>query len=181
MAKRKAISKSDRFEIFKRDGFKCQYCGAHPPESILHVDHITPIAKGGGNEADNLITACSICNAGKAARLLSSIPQSLKEKSEEVIERELQIKGYSEIMRLKRDRIENDAWEVTNIFLQHFRRDGIRKDYFQSIKRFIEALGDDECIEAMKIAVANKPYSENIAFRYFCGVCWKKIRDKENG
>lgn len=25
--KRKAISKKTRFEVFKRDGFKCQYCG----------------------------------------------------------------------------------------------------------------------------------------------------------
>lgn len=26
---RKSISKKLRFDVFKRDGFKCQYCGAH--------------------------------------------------------------------------------------------------------------------------------------------------------
>lgn len=27
MAERKNISTKTRFEVFKRDGFKCQYCG----------------------------------------------------------------------------------------------------------------------------------------------------------
>ena len=34
MAERKPISKKTRFEIFKRDGFSCRYCGAHPPEAV---------------------------------------------------------------------------------------------------------------------------------------------------
>ena len=28
----RSLSKKARFEIFKRDGFVCQYCGAHPPK-----------------------------------------------------------------------------------------------------------------------------------------------------
>lgn len=39
MAERKSLSKKTRFEVFKRDSFECQYCGAHPPSTILHVDH----------------------------------------------------------------------------------------------------------------------------------------------
>ena len=34
---RKQISARIRFEIFKRDQFTCQYCGAHPPAVILQV------------------------------------------------------------------------------------------------------------------------------------------------
>ena len=45
--KRKSITKSVRFEVFKRDGFKCQYCGASAPDVILEVDHIVPVAEGG--------------------------------------------------------------------------------------------------------------------------------------
>lgn len=45
---RKAISKKTRFEVFKRDRFTCQYCGATPPGVLLHIDHIHPVAEGGG-------------------------------------------------------------------------------------------------------------------------------------
>lgn len=71
MTKRKAISKKSRFEVFKRDGFKCQYCGSGAPEVVLHVDHIRPVADGGDNSIINLITACVDCNAGKSDRKLS--------------------------------------------------------------------------------------------------------------
>jgi len=64
-AKRKAISKKSRFEVFKRDSFKCQYCGQSSPDVILHVDHIKPVSKGGDNSIINLITACQGCNSGK--------------------------------------------------------------------------------------------------------------------
>lgn len=71
MAKRKSLSKSVRFEVFKRDNFTCQYCGAAAPDVVLHVDHINPVAGGGENDIMNLITSCEPCNAGKGARELS--------------------------------------------------------------------------------------------------------------
>jgi hypothetical protein len=69
-AKRQTLSKKLRFEIFKRDSFTCQYCGAQPPQVVLEVDHIRPVAEGGGNEQENLITACDKCNRGKGKRTL---------------------------------------------------------------------------------------------------------------
>lgn len=57
-----------RFEVLKRDNFKCCACGASPakdPSVELHVDHIVPWSKGGETIADNLQTLCSICNLGK--------------------------------------------------------------------------------------------------------------------
>ena len=69
--KRKAISKKHRFEVLKRDSFTCQYCGKQPPETILEIDHIKPVAKGGDNSLLNLVTACVDCNRGKSARELS--------------------------------------------------------------------------------------------------------------
>jgi 5-methylcytosine-specific restriction endonuclease McrA len=68
---RKSLSKSLRFEIFKRDSFTCQYCGGKAPEVLLHVDHIEPVSKGGGNDLLNLITSCEPCNAGKSDRRLA--------------------------------------------------------------------------------------------------------------
>ncbi len=62
-----------RFEVLKRDGFSCQYCGRSPKENkvTLHVDHIIPRNKGGKDNYDNLITSCSDCNYGKTDVLLS--------------------------------------------------------------------------------------------------------------
>lgn len=55
-----------RFEVFRRDGFACQYCGRTAKEDIkLHIDHILPKSKGGSLSMDNLITACYECNEGK--------------------------------------------------------------------------------------------------------------------
>lgn len=71
MGKRKSTGKRLRFEVFKRDHFTCQYCGAQPPDVVLVADHITPVAQGGGNEMENLITACETCNQGKADKVLA--------------------------------------------------------------------------------------------------------------
>lgn len=59
-----------RFEVFHRDHFTCQYCGAQPPDVVLVCDHIIPVAKGGLTSAENLVTACEGCNAGKSDKSL---------------------------------------------------------------------------------------------------------------
>lgn len=54
-----------RFEVFRRDKFVCQYCGACGPNVILEVDHVIPVSRGGTDDIDNLKTACFDCNRGK--------------------------------------------------------------------------------------------------------------------
>jgi 5-methylcytosine-specific restriction endonuclease McrA len=68
--RRKSTGKRLRFEVFKRDHFTCQYCGAQPPEIVLVADHIVAVAAGGETTIENLITACEPCNQGKAAKEL---------------------------------------------------------------------------------------------------------------
>ena len=67
---RKPLSKKIRFEVLKRDRFKCKYCGKTAEEVDLHVDHIKPVAGGGTNDILNLVTACISCNLGKKDRPL---------------------------------------------------------------------------------------------------------------
>lgn len=69
--KRKRVSKKTRFEVFKRDSFTCQYCGAKAPDVILELDHINPVSNGGSSDILNLVTSCYDCNRGKSNRLLS--------------------------------------------------------------------------------------------------------------
>jgi hypothetical protein len=54
-----------RFQILRRDAFRCTYCGAHGPNVRLEVDHVHPRALGGTNDPGNLVTACFDCNRGK--------------------------------------------------------------------------------------------------------------------
>ena len=62
MRKRKNIPAGDRWRIFRRDGFKCQYCGS---AEELVIDHGEPFSKGGEDDQENYVTACRMCNAGK--------------------------------------------------------------------------------------------------------------------
>lgn len=73
---RVAVGKSLRFDIFNRDGFTCQYCGHKPPDVMLELDHIVPVAKGGDNDEMNLITSCADCNRGKSAKILTDVRPS---------------------------------------------------------------------------------------------------------
>jgi predicted RNA-binding Zn-ribbon protein involved in translation (DUF1610 family) len=82
LVERGEISDSLRYDILKRDNFKCVICGASSKEGTrLHVDHIVPIAKGGKSVPNNLRSLCERCNVGKSSKLEDDIIEetSLKE------------------------------------------------------------------------------------------------------
>jgi 5-methylcytosine-specific restriction endonuclease McrA len=51
-----------RYNIYRRDGHRCVYCGTHKD---LTLDHVKPKSKGGKNSWTNLVTCCSPCNLQK--------------------------------------------------------------------------------------------------------------------
>lgn len=57
-----------RFNVFLRDRFSCQYCGAREE---LTFDHVTPRSRGGTTTWENVVAACSPCNLRKADRMPS--------------------------------------------------------------------------------------------------------------
>lgn len=66
------ISDKLRYQVLKRDKFKCCACGVSPAKNLgveLHVDHIIPWSKGGETTLENLQTLCSRCNIGKSDSL----------------------------------------------------------------------------------------------------------------
>jgi DNA-directed RNA polymerase subunit RPC12/RpoP len=175
--KRKSLSKKTRFEVFKRDGFKCQYCGAHPPSVLLEVDHVVAVAAGGGNDMDNLVTSCEPCNRGKGARDLSAVPETLEAKATAIREREEQLKGYHDAMEGKRTRLDKQAWELMNLW--RIEKDSAPRDWMNSMRMFIDKLGYHEVRDSIEIAMAKSFYREEKTWRYFCGICWNKLRDQE--
>lgn len=63
--KRTPIPQALRWAVFKRDDFRCRFCGS---ASMLEADHIFPESRGGATTLDNLQTLCRSCNARKGAR-----------------------------------------------------------------------------------------------------------------
>jgi 5-methylcytosine-specific restriction endonuclease McrA len=57
-----------RTNIFLRDRYTCQYCGAKRSMFELTLDHVTPRAHGGESCWENVVTACKECNARKSDR-----------------------------------------------------------------------------------------------------------------
>ncbi len=58
-----------RFNLFLRDRFTCQYCGAALPAHELTFDHLVPRSRGGRSCWTNIVTACTRCNFKKGHRL----------------------------------------------------------------------------------------------------------------
>ena len=111
------ISKRTRFEIFKRDGFRCVYCGATPLQKPLHVDHVVPQAEGGASKPSNLVTACADCNLGKAAVPLEQkrfapkiATQADKDHAQQILEY-LAIQREVEAAKTKVADVVADRWE----------------------------------------------------------------------
>lgn len=58
--------------VKKRDEQICQYCGKPAPDG--HIDHVTPLSRGGTDSIDNLKWACAACNMSKGDRMLDEWP-----------------------------------------------------------------------------------------------------------
>ena len=71
---RSSLAPAKRFMVLTRDAFQCRYCGCTPENNPLHVDHVVPVAIGGSDDLENLVTACPSCNRGKGANVLPPHP-----------------------------------------------------------------------------------------------------------
>lgn len=186
MAKRKAISTSTRFEIFKRDSFQCQYCGRTPPAVILNVDHVHPVADGGDNSPENLLTACEECNSGKSDKLLSQVTPTLQDQMEQQERRQQQLDEYNHWLMQRRARTQDDVVELGHYWFNFIEKE---RDAFifgssraPTIKRFLSMLPKASILDAIDIAMARMPvYGGNDykAWKYFCGICWNRIREND--
>lgn len=59
------ISSKLRWDVFRRNGYQCVYCGC---DHDLTVDHILSERRGGATILENLQTLCRPCNSKKGAR-----------------------------------------------------------------------------------------------------------------
>lgn len=151
---REPLSKMLRFEVFKRDCFKCQYCGAEAPGVVLHVDHIEPVAKGGTNEITNLITACEPCNNGKSDRLLSdnAAVEKARTQLEELQERREQLEMMMEWRKGMRT-ITDDAVAGLVSYWEHYTPGvSVNATGRNKLAKLAEKFSIDEICAAMDVA-----------------------------
>ncbi len=60
-----------RYQVLRRDRFRCVICGRSPATDLecnLHLDHIVAFSRGGKTRPDNLRSLCMDCNLGKGAK-----------------------------------------------------------------------------------------------------------------
>lgn len=58
-----------RAEIIKRDGRRCYLCGRTDlKDSEIHLDHLTPLSRGGSHTKKNVSVACARCNHSKGSK-----------------------------------------------------------------------------------------------------------------
>ena len=174
-----SLSKKIRFEVFKRDGFQCGYCGQTPPAIVLEVDHIEPKSKGGKDSMDNLLTACFDCNRGKKNIPLDKIPPQLTENLEVLKEKEDQLKEYRKFIKKVNRRVQKDIDDIDSIYSEHYEKWSFSENFKEvSLKRFLTLLPKHEIEEALHIAIRRYPRKQDsdTVIPYFCGICWRKIK-----
>lgn len=185
------LSKRTRFEVFKRDKFTCAYCGRRPPEVMLEVDHVHPKCDGGSDEMDNLVTSCEACNRGKAGKGLGDVAPAVDEATrleamQEMAERAALLKQQMEAAAEAREVEDECARSVVGAWIEaggYVTKETL-PDYLRSVRRFVLSLDMHSLHRAVDVASAwrrrTKYADEDDAWRYFCGVCWKQIREKED-
>lgn len=171
-----AVSKKVRFEVFKRDGFRCAYCGKSPPEVTLECDHIHPKSRGGKDDVNNFITACFDCNRGKRDIPLDKAPAKLQENYEILLEKEAQLAEYHKFIKKIERRITREMAKVDGAYTENF-PDYELSDKFKrgTVKTFLKSLPVNEVVDSMHLA-CSKINDSTRSIPYFCGICWNKIK-----
>lgn len=69
-----------RENVYRRDEYKCQYCGTQFDVEDLTLDHVFPASRGGKKSWENIVTACTWCNSKKADKSLEQFGMRLVRK-----------------------------------------------------------------------------------------------------
>jgi hypothetical protein len=178
--KRKPIPKRLRFEVLTRDHHACRYCGQMAPDVKLTIDHVVPVVLGGKDEPGNLVTACVDCNAGKAStspdeRIVDDVAADALRWAG-AMQRAAEIAAAEDAPRREYVAAFRKKWDTWGTGWD--KRDPIPlpPNWAASVEGFHRAfLPVDDMTEAVDIAGRNSKVHPSDMFRYFCGVCWKRI------
>lgn len=160
-----AVSRALRFQVLRRDGYRCHYCGATAAEAKLTVDHVTAVALGGTDTADNLVTACEPCNGGKSATpadaaLVAQVQQregQFRTAVAVVTEEDRKARWFAEAFL--------DAWDLGELppgwrkTIDAYRQQGLASDVWDEI-----------------VGIARSKANLDDPFRYCCGIARNQVK-----
>ncbi len=174
-----AVSKRLRFEVFKRDNHTCRYCGRSAPDVSLTIDHVIPVALGGPDQPDNLVTACAECNGGKSS--VSPDAPVVADVQEDALRWSRAIAAAAQQMLADQER--RDAnYEAFDRKWQSWTANGSPlprpNGWRQSLDAFMAAgLPLAVLLGCVDVAMANDKLRPENRFRYVCGIAWKKVAE----
>jgi hypothetical protein len=186
------ITNKQRFEVFKKYNFTCQYCGRHTPEVILEIDHIIPKSKGGTDDIDNLTVSCFECNRGKSGTLLDNVLKGRDIHSETLLlaEREMQLAEYNYLREKIRQREDNEIAMLREHFSNQFRYPNYAESDFDKITTTVrDALKVMSYVDIMDLIDysidrtsedTRGEYHNTAASKYLIGVLRNKIKEKKS-
>lgn len=139
---------------------------------------------------DNLTTSCLECNRGKSANALGTVApvvdeltrlaaiQEMAERSRLLIQEKAAIEGQEAAIRESIGTV-NEWWYTdlpdTEEMAVAFQETSVRL----FLKRGLTMDDLREAIHATGAKLDQRYMSGSASWRYFCGVCWSKIREKE--
>jgi hypothetical protein len=177
-----AVSKRLRYEILRRDNHTCRYCGASAPDVPLRVDHVTPVALGGTDTADNLVTSCEPCNSGKSSA--SPDAHHVAEVADDALRWAAAMTQAADNLREQ----ETPKLEYRDAFLAEWNRWHVGKDetkkvplpndWKQAMDRFrVAGIPVWMWADIVDIGMANEKVKPENTFRYICGIAWNKVTE----
>jgi hypothetical protein len=163
------VTKRTRYEVLRRDEHTCRYC--HATDQPLTVDHVIPVALGGGDDPSNLVAACKDCNAGKS----SSSPDGslVAEVKEDALRQAKMIEqAYAVLVERMGER---DAY--IEEWAESYTYTPLPADWRNTVGRWFEmGVPIDLIADAARIA-CSKPqtFRGDGRFAYMCGIVWNQV------
>lgn len=182
MAQRKPIGKRLRFAIFARDQFTCRYCGRQADQVALHIDHIIPVAKGGTNDEQNLITACVECNLGKSDKSPTFTQPTESDRLRAAQEMHEQ-RAAAERAKQVLEAIQDFEQDLVNLWCQAFNETQMSRQYVKNLVSIARSDGVERLAEWLGIAAErlDPSTSDNHRIRYVYGIRRRQLeREQEN-
>lgn len=174
-----AVSKRLRYEILRRDNHACRYCGASAPDATLEVDHVVPVALGGTDDPSNLVTSCADCNSGKATS--AATERVVQDVDQDTLR-------WADALRRAADLEQAATAERADLFAEFYEHWTSMNNRWawppagweETLTKFLAAgLSLADLKDATDRAASSYGVTQRNRWRYFCGICWRRIEERQ--